>query len=88
MLYHKEKVEIAENILRSNATHLASLQGKLIAYTEMQHSQQIDSRGQKNIIIPKEILLDIIKDLNHCSNQSCDYLKECIKLYDNPIKSL
>ena len=88
MLYNEEKVEIAENILTSNASHLASIQGKLIAYTEMLHSQQTDHRGQENIIIPKNTLLEIIEGIDQISNQGADYYKKCVELYNNPVKSL
>ena len=88
MLYYEEKVNIAENMLSSNSTHLASVLGKLIAYTEMAHSQQLNNLGKPEIIIPKDILMNIIKDIDHISNQSADYYKKCSELYNNPVKSV
>ena len=83
----EKKLMIAENIIQSNASHLSECLGKLKAYNEMEHSN-IKEGSFDYVKIPKNRYNEIIKAVDHCSNQSINLYGKYIDIYKERFEQL
>tara|TARA_B100001287_G_C22686610_1_gene534219 strand:+ start:976 stop:1242 length:267 start_codon:yes stop_codon:yes gene_type:complete len=78
-----DKLEIAETLLCDNSRKLATVSGRLCAFNEMEHTNIKSNDGKDCILIPKDIIEDLLNTLVECRKQSSEYYGKCVELFNN-----
>ena len=78
----EEKVKLAENLMSTYGNRLAVVSGRISAYLEMAHCKTF-AYDQEQIMIKKDDLEFLRKEMEYLKNQYSHYLGEALKLYDD-----